>query len=143
MEELYLESKNLIRFGVSMEESLLKSFDLLVEEKEYKNRSEAVRDLVREALVKRQWEADQEVAGSILFFYDHHQRNLLNELTKIQHDYHGEILATTHFHIDHHNCLEMIVVKGKGKDLQALTDKIVALKGVKYGRLTVSPIQGM
>ncbi len=138
-----MSENSLIRFGVSMEESLLESFDSLVATKKYNNRSEAVRDLVREALAKQQLEGDQEVVGSILFFYDHHQRNLMNELTNVQHDYHDCILATTHFHLDHDHCLEMIVVKGQASALQQLTDQLTSLKGVKYGKLTVSPLKGV
>jgi CopG family nickel-responsive transcriptional regulator len=136
-----LTSKNLSRFGVSMEESLLESFDKLIEEKGYKTRSEAVRDLVRDALVKHQWEQDDhEVAGCILLFYDHHQRHLMEDLTTIQHDYHDAILANTHFHLDHHNCLEMIVVRGTTKSIRTLRDKLTSLKGVKYCQLSVSPV---
>ncbi|MFJ5713666.1 nickel-responsive transcriptional regulator NikR [Neobacillus sp. NPDC093127] len=136
-----MTSKKLSRFGVSMEESLLESFDQLIEEKGYKTRSEAVRDLVREKLVKQQWEQDDhEVAGCLLIFYDHHQRHLMGELTTIQHDYHDSILATTHFHLDHHNCLEMIVVRGNTLHIRSLRDKLLSLKGVKYGQLSVSPV---
>ncbi|EKN71396.1 nickel responsive regulator [Neobacillus bataviensis LMG 21833] len=136
-----MTSKNLSRFGVSMEESLLERFDQLIEEKGYKTRSEAVRDLVREKLVQQKWEQDdQEVAGCLLLFYDHHQRHLMGELTTIQHDYHDAILATTHFHLDHHNCLEMIVVRGNAQEIRTLRDKLLSLKGVKYGELSVSPV---
>ncbi|WHY85387.1 nickel-responsive transcriptional regulator NikR [Neobacillus novalis] len=136
-----MTSKKLSRFGVSMEESLLESFDQLIEEKGYKTRSEAVRDLVREKLVKHQWKQDDhEVAGCLLIFYDHHQRHLMAELTTIQHDYHDSILATTHFHLDHHNCLEMIVVRGNALNIRSLRDKLLSIKGVKYGQLSVSPV---
>ncbi len=134
-------SKNLSRFGVSMEESLLESFDQLIAQKGYKNRSEAVRDLIRETLVRNQWEQDDhEAAGCILLFYDHHQRHLSAELTAIQHDYHDAILATTHFHLDHHNCLEMIVVRGMTQSIRKLRDKLHSLKGVKYCGLSISPV---
>jgi CopG family nickel-responsive transcriptional regulator len=139
-----LPEHRLARFGVSMEETLLKKFDQLIEKKGYKNRSEAVRDLVREALVRQTWEEDDQiVAGSILIFYDHHHRNLIEELTKIQHHRHRQIQATTHFHLDDHNCLELIVVKGKAKEIQELCDSLCSLKGVKYGKLTVSPVQNV
>ena len=86
----------------------------------YENRSEAVRDLVRDALIQQSWEDNEQiVAGSILLFYNHHQRNLLEELTNIQHSMHDLIIATTHFHLDHDSCLELIVVKGKVKDIQS------------------------
>lgn len=114
----------------------------MIDDKGYKNRSEAVRDLVRDALVKQTWEdGNQLVAGSILIFYDHHYRNLIEGLTDIQHDFHSQILGTTHFHVDKHNCLEIIIIKGKAKELQLLSDQIISLKGVNYGKLTVSPIK--
>ncbi|NEU32265.1 nickel-responsive transcriptional regulator NikR [bacterium LRH843] len=139
-----MSSNNLKRFGVSMEESLLTKFDELIQEKGYENRSEAVRDLVRHALVKNSWEDDEQmVAGSILLFYDHHHRDLVQELTEIQHQMHDQILATTHFHIDHDNCLEIIVVKGKVKNIRSFSDQLISLKGVKYGKFTVSPIDSM
>ena len=125
-----------------MEGHLLRKFDHLVLKRGYANRSEAVRDLVRDALVQQSWEQDDQiVAGSIFLFYDHHQRNLLDELTKIQHDMHNNILATTHFHMDHSNCLELIIVKGKAKDIQLLSNKMTSLKGVKYGKFTVAPVE--
>lgn len=125
-----------------MEGPLLRKFDHLVMLKGYANRSEAVRDLVRDALVQQTWETeDQMVAGSILLFYDHHQRNLLDELTKIQHDMHNNILATTHFHLDHSSCLELIIVKGKAKDIQSLSNRMTSLKGVGYGKFMVSPVE--
>jgi CopG family transcriptional regulator, nickel-responsive regulator len=124
-----------------MDEQLLKQFDELIKNKGYENRSEAVRDLVREALVKKSWDDDDQlVAGSILIFYDHHYSDILNELTNIQHDMHDAILATTHFHLDHHNCLELIVVKGMAKDLRVFSDRITSLKGVKYGKFSVAPV---
>ncbi len=136
-----MTTKQLRRFGVSMEENLLQSFDILIEKQGYTNRSEAVRDLVREALLRNKWEEDDQiVAGCILIFYDHHQRNLVEEMIGIQHDFHDVILATTHFHLDHHNCLEMIVVKGKTQNLRILRDKLTSLKGVKYCKLSVSPV---
>jgi CopG family nickel-responsive transcriptional regulator len=93
-------------------------------------------------LVKQSWKDDDEiVAGSILLFYDHHHRDLLLELTVIQHEIHDNILATTHFHLDHHNCLELIVVKGKAKHLRQFSDRMISLKGVKYGKFTAAPVK--
>ncbi|RST74366.1 nickel-responsive transcriptional regulator NikR [Siminovitchia acidinfaciens] len=136
-----MENSTLKRFGISMEGRLLRKFDRLVKEKGYENRSEAIRDLVRDALIQHSWEKDDQiVAGSILLFYDHHKRNLLEELTKTQHDMHDIIMSTTHFHLDHTNCLELIIVKGKAKDIQLLSNKLTSLKGVQYGKFTVAPI---
>src|SRR5690606_5402073 len=101
----------------------------------------AVRNLVRDALVKQAWEDDEQfVAGSILIFYDHHQSDVLHTLTEIQHNMHDAIMATTHFHLDHHNCLELIVVKGRSRDLRILSDQLISAKGVKYGKFTVAPV---
>ncbi|MBU8880689.1 nickel-responsive transcriptional regulator NikR [Bacillus sp. FJAT-29790] len=137
-----MEDSTLKRFGVSMEGHLLRKFDHLVKQRGYENRSEAVRDLVRDALIQQSWEEDEQiVAGSILLFYNHHQRNLLDELTKIQHDMHDNILATTHFHLDHASCLELIIVKGKARAIQQLSNKMTSLKGVEYGKFTVAPVE--
>lgn len=125
-----------------MDESLLKRFDQWIQAKGYENRSEAVRDLVRDALVQKAWEDDEQyVAGSILIFYDHQQRDASRELTELQHERHDVILATTHFHLDRNNCLEIIVVKGKSKELRQLSDRLISAKGVKYGKFTVSPVE--
>ncbi len=132
------------RFGISMEGHLLRKFDNMVKQKGYENRSEAFRDLVRDALIQHSWEKDDQiVAGSILLFYDHHKRNLLEELTKAQHEMHDNIMSTTHFHLDHNNCLELIIVKGKAKDIQQLSNKLTSLKGVQYGKFTVAPIENI
>ncbi len=125
-----------------MEGGLLRKFDSLVQQRGYENRSEAIRDLVREAIIQQTWEdGEQIIAGSILLFYDHHQRNLLEEMTRIQHSVHDVILATTHFHLNHDSCLELIVVKGKAKDIQELSNKLTSLKGVSYGSFTVAPVE--
>ncbi|WP_432360376.1 nickel-responsive transcriptional regulator NikR [Sporosarcina sp. UB5] len=130
------------RFGISMEGGLLSKFDALVKQRGYENRSEAIRDLVREALIQQTWEdGEQLIAGSILLFYDHHQRNLLEEMTNTQHRFHDVILATTHFHLTHDSCLELIIVKGKAKDIQELSNKLTSLKGVTYGNFTVAPVE--
>lgn len=127
-----------------MEGPLLRNFDHFIKQKGYTNRSEAVRDLIRDALIQQSWEEeDQIVAGSILLFYNHHQRNLHEELTKIQHDTHANIMATTHFHIDEANCLEIIIVKGKAKELQLLSNRMMSLKGVGYGKFTVALVEHM
>ena len=136
-----MKDSNLKRFGVSMDAALLTQFDALIEKKGYETRSEAVRDLVRDSLVKQSWEDDdQVVAGSILLFYDHHQKDLQHEMTAIQHEMHDVVLATTHFHLDHDNCLELIVVKGISKHLRSFSDRLISIKGVKYGKFTVAPV---
>lgn len=137
-----MKDSTLKRFGVSMDGGLLQRFDGLIKQKGYGNRSEAVRDLVREALILQSWEEDDKiVAGSILLFYDHHQRNLVQEMTDIQHKMHDLIIATTHFHLDHDSCLEIIVVKGEVSRIKLLSEKLTTLKGVEYGKFTVAPIE--
>ncbi|CAM3966892.1 nickel-responsive transcriptional regulator NikR [Lederbergia lenta] len=137
-----MEDSTLKRFGISMEGHLLRKFDDLVQLRGYENRSEAVRDLVREALIQHSWEKDDQiVAGSILLFYNHHQRNLLEELTQIQHSMHDNILATTHFHLNHASCLELIIVKGKAREIQQLSNKLTSIKGVDYGKFTLAPVE--
>ena len=136
-----MEENKLTRFGVSMDEKLLKQFDQIITEKSYANRSEAIRDLVRDSILQHYWESDSEiVAGAIILFYDHHHNGLVTEMMNIQHEYHDHILVTTHLHIDHHNCLELIVVKGQSSQLQKLSNKLISLKGVNFGKLTVSPL---
>ncbi|MBP2079996.1 nickel-responsive transcriptional regulator NikR [Oceanobacillus polygoni] len=137
-----MDDSELKRFSISMEGHLLRKFDDLVKQRGYENRSEAVRDLVRDALTQHSWEQDEQiVAGSVLLFYNHHQRNLVDELTKIQHRMHDNILATTHFHLNQASCLELIIVKGKAKDIQQLSYQLTSIKGVDYGKFTLAPVE--
>lgn len=129
---------DIVRFGVSLEKELLNKFDKLIGEKKYPNRSEAIRDLIRENLVKREWIEGKEVAGSITLVFDHHKRELVNTLTDIQHDFHPLIISSQHIHLDHDNCLEIIVVRGKPGEVRELSDKLRSTKGVKYGALSIA-----
>ena len=129
---------DIVRFGVSLEKELLEKFDILIKEKKYPNRSEAIRDLIRENLVKREWVKGKEVAGAITLVFNHHRRELMNTLTDIQHDFHQLIISSQHIHLDHDNCLEIIVVRGKPRDARELADKLRATKGVKYGSLSIA-----
>jgi len=128
----------LVRFGVSLERELLKKFDAYLKEKKYNNRSEAIRDLIREDLVKREWSEGREVAGAITLIYGHHKRELLDKITGIQHDFQEAIISTQHIHLDHHNCLEIIAVKGRPQKVQELADALKAIKGVKHSVLSMS-----
>ncbi|PKN33060.1 MAG: nickel-responsive transcriptional regulator NikR [Deltaproteobacteria bacterium HGW-Deltaproteobacteria-19] len=128
----------LVRFGVSLEKSLLDKFDRLIRERRYTNRSEALRDLIRQELVKKTWSEDLEVAGAITFIFDHHQRDLLNRITDIQHDYQKLIISTQHVHLDHDNCLEIVAVRGKAGRIQDLTDSLKAIRGVRHCSLSMS-----
>ena len=121
------------RFGVSIEEELLKKFDKHIKEKNYENRSEAIRDLIREKLIKKAWEnTEGEVAGAIIIVYDHHKRELVQNLISIQHDFHNLIIASQHIHFDHDTCMEMIAVRGDIAKLIKLEAKLKSEKGVKH-----------
>jgi CopG family nickel-responsive transcriptional regulator len=125
----------LTRFGVSLENDLLDRFDALIGEKGYKNRSEAIRDLIRDALVKREWlEADVETIGAVIIVYNHHQYDLSQKLAFSQHQHVEHIVSSLHVHLDEHNCLEVILLKGKAKEIKHVADKIVSTKGVKFGQ---------
>ncbi len=126
------------RFGISLDKDLLDKFDRLNAEKNYPNRSEAFRDLIRQELVKREWERGGEVAGSISIIYDHHHRAILDKIMNIQHDYHSVIISTQHIHLDHENCLEIIAVKGIPRTVKKLSDTLKAIKGVKHGTLSMT-----
>lgn len=128
----------LIRFGVSLEGELSKKFDSLITQKGYKNRSEAIRDLIREELVKREWVQGKEITGAVALVYDHHKRDLVSILTDIQHEFHHIIISTQHVHLDHDNCLEIVVVKGKPNKVQGLAEKLRSANGVKYGSLSMA-----
>jgi len=127
-----------VRFGVSLEKELLDKFDRLIKEKKYSNRSEAIRDLIRENLVKREWVDGKEVAGAITLVFDHHKRDLVNILTDIQHDFYRIIISSQHIHLDHSNCLEIIVVRGKPTEVRGLANKLKSNRGVKYGALSIA-----
>ena len=127
------------RFGISLEDGLLKSFDELISGKGYPSRSEAVRDLIREELVKKQWEeGTQEAVASVTLVYDHHTRELANTLQDLQHKFHKEILSSMHVHLDAHTCLEVIVLKGPAAELRAVSDRLIGTRGVKHGKLTIT-----
>jgi CopG family nickel-responsive transcriptional regulator len=128
----------IFRFGISLEKDLLDRFDRLIREKNYTNRSEAFRDLIREDLVKAEWKKNKEIVGAITLIYDHHKRELVNKLMDIQHDFGGIIISSQHIHLDHNNCLEIIAVKGSSKEAQKLADSLKSVKGVKHGALSLS-----
>jgi CopG family nickel-responsive transcriptional regulator len=128
----------LVRFGVSLEEGLLKKFDDLIHRRKYTNRSEALRDMIRQELLKEEWEAGGEVAGAITFIYDHHTRELLSKITDIQHDSQEVIISTQHIHLDHHHCLEIIAVRGRVKKVLKLADSLKAIKGVRHCALSMT-----
>lgn len=129
----------MIRFGVSMDSNLLEKFDKLIHRKGYTNRSEAIRDLIRKVIVEQEWESDEtEVIGTLTIVYNHETRELSDKLTELQHEWHRQIMSSMHVHIDQHNCLEVIVVRGKANLVRSLAEKIISIRGVKHGKLTMT-----
>jgi CopG family transcriptional regulator, nickel-responsive regulator len=128
----------LARTGVSLEEDLLNEFDRLIAKRGYKNRSEAFRDLIREALLSETVDSNKPVVGTLTLVYDHHVPNLSEKLTETQHSVGAMVLAATHVHLDHHYCLEVIIMKGKSKELQEIADRMLALRGVELGKLVLT-----
>jgi CopG family transcriptional regulator, nickel-responsive regulator len=128
-----------IRFGISIDDKLLESFDRLIEQKGYMNRSEAIRDLIRSDLVEMQWEAgEEETVGTVTLVYNHHVRDLSEKLTEQQHSHHDQIISALHVHLDAHNCLEVLVVRGKARDVKKIADELIGVKGVKHGKLVMT-----
>lgn len=128
------------RFGVSLEEDVLKALDKMVVKHNFPNRSQALRHLVKSTLVTDKVDENKTVAGAIVIVYDHHKRELNNKLMHVQHDYHDLILSTQHVHLEHDLCLETIAVKGKSKKLMELADKIIGTKGIKHGKLVITDL---
>jgi CopG family transcriptional regulator, nickel-responsive regulator len=130
---------DLSRIGVAIDSSLLDKFDHLIASRGYTNRSEAFRDLIRQELVQESWQKpDSQVVGTVTLVYDHHVRMLNEKLTDLQHGHFHNILSTLHVHLDHDNCLEVLVVKGKAAVVQKIADALISTKGVKHGRLTLT-----
>lgn len=131
------------RFGVSIEEKLLKKFDR-INEGSYDNRSEAIRDLIRNKIIEEEnTQKNENVVGTITLVYDHHRKGLSDKLNKVQHDYHCLFKSNLHLHLNRDFCLEVIVVEGLQSKLKKVSSKLIALKGVKHGKLTVTKIEGV
>ncbi len=130
---------NLVRFGVSMDERVLGTLDHLVKRRSYANRSEAIRDLVRSEQVREAWDKGQgPVVGTLTLVYDHHVREVSERLVALQHDHEELVHSTMHVHLSHRMCLEVIVLRGGPKEIQALADRLIAARGVKHGRLVAT-----
>jgi len=129
---------SIVRFGVSLEKELLEALDNYASDNHFTNRSQAIRNLINSNIVSSKWQCNNLVAGSITLVYDHHKRDLLANLTDLQHDYHYVILSSQHFHLDNNLCMEIIAVKGKAVTLTELADKLIAVKGIQHGKLTMS-----
>ena len=134
-----MKKENVSRFSVSLPPALLDQLDQMTREKGYDNRSLAVADMIRAQLVEhRQKFGNGEICGTITLVYDHHKLHVQETLTEIQHDHHDVILSTVHVHMDHHNCLEVLLVRGKSALIRRIADQLIAAKGVKHGKLTVT-----
>jgi len=129
----------LIRFGVSMDGRLLARFDQLIADKGYSSRSEAIRDLIRDQVVEQSWEEeDEEMVGTITLVYNHEIHDLTERLINYQHQVHGAVMSSLHVHLDKHNCLEVLAVKGKGREIKKVADKLIGTRGVKHGKLVTT-----
>ena len=134
-------TEKIIRFGVSIEPDLLKKYDKIIKKEGYNNRSEAIRDLIRKNLISEKSKNPNEIViGTLTMIYNHHVSTLTDRLLDLQHEHTKEILVTTHVHINHHNCLEVLVLSGKIGKIRKLADKIKALKGIKHGELVITKI---
>lgn len=131
--------ESVTRFSISLPAELARQLDQMTREKSYTNRSQAVADMIRSQLVEhRQRSGDEEIAGTITLVYDHHKQHVQATLTDIQHDHHEVIISTLHVHLDHDNCLEVLVVRGRAGLIRRIADELIAAKGVKHGKLTVT-----
>ena len=127
------------RFGVSIEPELLLELDRICKKKGYPNRSEAIRDLIRDELVEEEWEVNnKEIIGTVTLVYNHHGRELQDKLTTFQHHYYKNILSSTHIHLDEHNCLEVLAIRGKSTKVKEIADNLISTKGVKHGKLVMT-----
>lgn len=134
-----MKARELSRFSISMPADLLAQLDEMITARGFANRSQALAELVRTQLVDYRAEAKLgEIAGTVTLVFDHHRRNIQSTLTDIQHDYGGLIVATMHIHLDHHNCMEVLALRGEAGSIKKLADRLVATKGIKHGKLTVT-----
>ncbi len=130
---------SIVRFGVSLHRVLLDKFDRLIAGLGYANRSEAIRDLIRDRLVAEEWEiGTAETVGTVTLVYSHDTRELTENLNELQHHHHRAIISTVHVHLDEHNCLEVLILRGKGDEIKAIADRLIGTKGVKHGKLSVT-----
>ena len=134
-----MSKSKVARFGVSMDPGLLERFDKLIQQKGYENRSEAVRDLVRQDLVEKQWQGLKgEVVGTVTLVFNHHVHDLADKLTNLQHHHFKNIVSSTHIHLGEHNCLEVLIVKGRGSEVKRIAERLISTKGVKHGQLAMT-----
>lgn len=129
--------KETIRFSISLPNNLLSKLDERIVTKGYASRSEFVRDLIREQIIQQKWEnEDEDVIGVLTISYDHHQRDLVGKIVDAQHSHYVNTVCATHVHLDHDNCIEVVIIKGKPEEIERLSTKIGGLRGVKFAKLT-------
>jgi CopG family nickel-responsive transcriptional regulator len=139
--EWVLKMEKAVRFGVSIPRELLERFDEKIDEKEYPNRSEAIRDIIRDFLAREKWESSKEqVYGSLTLVFDHDKRGISDKLTDLQHQERTHVLSTMHIHLDKHHCMEMVALRGLADEVKALSDRLIATKGVKQGKLMMTAL---
>lgn len=131
-------SQKLVRMSVSLEEALLKKFDLYMKKEGFPTRSEAIKLLIHEYIVKKNWINNENVAGTISIVYDHHKSGIFEQVISVQHQYHSIIISTQHVHLDHDNCFEIIIVRGKAKKIMELNTSLKSIKGITHNNLTVA-----
>jgi CopG family transcriptional regulator, nickel-responsive regulator len=129
---------SLVRFGVGLEEDILKALDSFVVENNLPNRSQAIRHLIEKNTAEKKWKSNQVVAGAIVMLFDHHKNDVTSKSNEIQHEYFDVILSSQHFHLNHDNCLEIVAVKGKANRLIELSDKLIGIKGIIHGKFVMS-----
>lgn len=135
---------NTVRFGISLDEKLLANFDQLIEQKSYMNRSEAIRDLIRASLVEEQLGSEVQVAvGTVTLVYNHHVRDLSDKLTEHQHSHHDQIISSLHVHLDAHNCLEVLIIRGAVRDIKQIANELIGVKGVRHGKLVMTTAEDL
>jgi len=131
--------KSIVRFGTSIDEHLLTRFDAIIGEKGYVNRSEAIRDLIRDMLIMEEvTDPDTEAMGTLTLVYSHEVREIADKLNDIQHQYFSNIISTVHVHLDEHNCLEVLILCGKSKTVKNIADRLLSIKNVRHGKLTIT-----
>jgi CopG family nickel-responsive transcriptional regulator len=132
----------LYRFGISLEKKLIDAFDKHIKGHAYLNRSEAIRDLIRDDLLRQRWAEDSTVAGAVVMTYDHHKRDLANKLLDTQHEFQDLIISSQHVHLDRRHCLEIIAVKGNARRIEALAAQLRSFVGVMHAGVSISPASG-
>jgi CopG family nickel-responsive transcriptional regulator len=131
--------KNIVRFGTSMDEKLLAQFDEIISRKGYVNRSEAIRDLIRDMLISEETgDPNVEAMGTLTLVYSHDVREISEKLNDVQHRFFGNIISTVHVHLDEHNCLEVLILRGKSKTVKGIADRLLSIKNVRHGKLTIT-----